>query len=161
MKIVKKTGLSPALQKAINELKSKTLRVGWGENAAYENGAKVAMIAAQNEFGNPAKSIPPRPFFRPAIAEEKGKWAKTSGRLVISAIKAGGSVAPALETMGLVVAGDVRKSITKVMTPALKPATVKARLRGKKIGKSVSLTVAKPLVDTGHMLQTLTSEVVS
>jgi hypothetical protein len=157
--------VSDSIQKAIRQINSKRLRVGWGENQKYPAGKNgksefVATIAAQNEFGNPALGIPVRSFMRVSVQQHQETWKKILAKGIINAIKGNQSVASAMETAGLVVAGDVRKAITEVTSPPLKTATVKARLKGKKQGKAVSLTVAKPLVDTGIMLNSLTSEVV-
>ena len=63
--------------------------------------------------------------------------------------------------------GHVRETISKVTSPALKQATIDARKRrladkgksvtGKKGGAGIA-GIAKPLVDTGILLNTLTSE---
>jgi len=160
MQVRKDAGLSTALRKVIDEVKAHKLAVGWGENQRYpDTNIPIAGIAAQNEFGNTKNNIPPRPFMRPAMRENGNKWVKTLSKLVSNAMSGGGQIVDAFETTGLMVAADVRKAIKAVTSPALKTATVKARLRGKKQGKSVSLTIAKPLVDSGVMLNSVTSEV--
>lgn len=161
MKVIKKPGLSAKIEQITSEAKSKQLRVGWGEDARYDDGTSVAMIAAQNEFGNPGKSIPPRPFMRPAIAAHKLTWSNKMAQGAKTVFEGKRSIGEVFEALGLLVAGDIRKSITLVTGPALKASTVMARLRGKKQGKSVSLTVAKPLVDSGLMLNSITSEAVA
>lgn len=161
MKVTKKAGLSAKLEAAIKEVRAKQLRVGWGEDQKYDDGTSVAMIAAQNEFGNTGKKIPPRPFMRPAIAAHKMTWTAKLAQGTKTVLNGTRSIGEVFEAVGLLVAGDIRKSITLVTSPALKASTVMARLRGKKHGKSVSLTAAKPLVDSGLMLNSLTSEVVA
>jgi len=161
MKVIKKPGLSTKLASAIKDIEAKQLRVGWGEDAKYDNGTSIAMIAAQNEFGNPGKKIPPRPFMRPTIAAHKMTWATKLSQGTKTVLNGTRSISDVFEAVGLLVAGDIRKSIASVTSPALKTATVMARLRGKKQGKKVSLTAAKPLVDSGYMLNSLTSEAVN
>jgi len=160
MKVTKKAGLSAQLKKTIQEIEHKQLRVGWGDTIKYDDGTSVAMIAAQNEFGNAAKSIPPRPFMRPAISAHKMTWSAKLAQGTKAVLNGKRSIGEVFEAVGLLVAGDVRKQISLVTAPALKTATVMARLRGTKQGKSVKLTAAKPLVHTGYMLNSLTSEVV-
>ena len=68
----------PGLRKRLSEIargldKAAKVRIGFLENATYPDGKPVAMIAAIQEFGAPARNIPPRPFFRQMIA------AKSSG----------------------------------------------------------------------------------
>lgn len=160
MKITKKAGLSAKIGSILEDVQKKQLRVGWGEDAKYDNGTSIAMIAAQNEFGNASKKIPPRPFMRPTIAVHKMVWATKLSQGAKTVLNGTRSIGEVFEAVGLLIAGDIRKSIATVTSPALKKETVMARLRGKKQGKSVSLTVAKPLVDTGLMLNSLTSEAV-
>jgi len=67
------------------------------------------------------------------------------------------NLSTAFESVGLMVAGDIRVAITEVQSPKLAPATIKARLRGRKHGGMID----KPLIDTGVMLNSITSEVQS
>jgi len=158
---IKQKSFAPKIQAAINNIDKAALRVGWGEKLAYEDGTPVAMIAAQNEFGNPSRHIPPRPFLRPAISDQGTEWKKkiASGMRMVFSDKM--TVSGVFEAVGALVKGDIQKSIASVHTPALKTATVKARLRGKKQGKSVSLTIAKPLVDSGYMMASVMYEEVT
>lgn len=132
-------------------------KVGWFESAHYPGGMSVAYVAAIQEFGSPENNIPPRLGMRATSEEKKPEWGNTS-RVVAKQVLANRlSPAQAMETIGLKAAGDVRKHITQVTSPPLKVATVKARLAGKKQGNVVSITIAKPLVHTGHLLNTLTN----
>lgn len=160
MKITKKGDGARRLSQAVRDIQSKQLRVGWGENIKYDDGTLVAEVAAQNEFGNPAKNIPPRPFMRPTINRQRSVWMKKAAHGIMSVLRGERTTGEVFDTIGQLAAGDIRKTISKVKSPPLKTATVMARLRGKKQGNSVSLTAAKPLVDTGHMLNSLSSEVV-
>ena len=60
----------------LNDLakETKTLKVGFFKNSTYPDGTYVAQNAFWQEYGTP--KIPPRPFFRTAIAQNKGKWSK-------------------------------------------------------------------------------------
>lgn len=159
MKIVKKAGLSETLKKTIEDVNRSALRVGWGEKQQYPDGTNVAMIAAQNEFGNPAKNIPPRPFMRPAISEQGDNWKKQlmGGMKMVFSDKL--TVSNVFEAVAILVKSDIQKAIASVSAPALSKATIKARLRGKKVGNAKTAT--KPLVDTGYMMASVTHEEVS
>lgn len=136
-------------------------KVGWFESAHYPGGVPVAYVAAIHEFGSPENNIPPRLGMRATSEEQKPEWAHTS-QVVSKAVLANKiTPAQAMEVIGLKAAGDVRKHITTVTTPPLKVATVKARLAGKKQGRVVSITIAKPLVRTGELLDSLTNVVES
>ena len=56
--------------KNLKNLKSGYVDVGWFPSARYndEKSTPVASVAEENEYGNPAKNIPARPFLRPAIS---------------------------------------------------------------------------------------------
>jgi hypothetical protein len=135
-----------------------TLRVGFLENAKYSDGTPVAMIAAIQDFGAPAAGIPPRPFFRNMIADKKGQWPKELG----DRLKADNyNAITALDGFGQQVVGDLRKSIIETNSPPLKPATIRAK--GGAHGtvynpKDASTFAAKPLIDSGFMLQSVNYE---
>lgn len=159
MKITVKKGID--LSKIIDDVNKSALQVGWSDKAKYPDGTPVAMIAAQNEFGNPAKNIPPRSFMRASIIEKEEAWKMTTAKLFKMVFTEKQTTGEAMESLGLLVAGNIREKIATITTPALKASTVKARLRGSKQSGINPTTSAKPLVHTGYMLNSLTSEVVS
>jgi hypothetical protein len=121
-----------------------TVQVGFLEGATYPNGTSVALVAAVQEFGAPSRGIPPRPFFRAMIAKESGHWGDDVGKI----LAANGYDGPkALALMGEEISGELRQSIVETNSPPLAPATAKAK------GSD------KPLVDTGHMLNSIDYEV--
>lgn len=123
---------------------SETLRVGFLENATYQDGTPVAMVAAIQEFGAPAKNIPSRPFFRSMLAAKSPEWGATLAKM----LRAHDYDATAsLSLMGDGIKGQLKQSIVDTNTPPLAPATVAAK------------GSAKPLVDTGHMLNSVDYEV--
>jgi hypothetical protein len=158
--------------------KPRTLRVGFLENATYPNGTPVAMIAAIQEYGAPRVGIPPRPFFRTMIAKHKDEWGKG-----IAGVLAANNydVEKSLALLGQVIEGQLRQSIIDVLAPPLSPTTIMLRKmksqnpalrtsmtyadviearRRVAAGYSMSGVSTKPLVDTGHMLNSVHSEVV-
>jgi len=119
----------------------------------------VAGIAYVQEFGSPSRGIPPRSFMRSTAAERRGDWAKTVEQ--ISRAAAQGKIAPnnVVPAVCMAAEGHVRETITKLTSPPLKQATIDARKRRlANGGKGAQSTIGKPLVDTGVMLNTLTSE---
>jgi hypothetical protein len=121
-----------------------TVRVGFLEGATYPNGTPVPLVAAVQEFGAPSRGIPPRPFFRNMIKQYAKTWSGDMATLLKAADFNAGTV---LRQMGEVIAGELRQSIRDLTSPPLKPATIRRK------GSS------KPLVDTGHMLQSIDYEV--
>lgn len=116
------------------------VKVGFLENATYPDGKKVAMIAAIQDFGAPARGIPPRPFFRNMVAAKQAEWPGAIAGLLRAN---GNDVQKTLEQTGAAIAGQLRQSIVDTNDPPLKPATIKRK------------GFEKPLIDTGHMLQSV------
>lgn len=137
------------LEKALAEIAKKvskpgTLNVGFLEGATYPDGTSVPMVAAIQEFGAPAKGIPPRPFFRNMIAAKSPEW----GDGVAQALKAKDyDTTEALNLVGEGIKGQLQDSIKTTNSPPLAPSTVKAK------------GFDTPLIDTGHMLNSVDFEV--
>lgn len=142
--------------KAIKDLAHKQARVGFFEYSKYEDGTPVAYVATIQEFGYAGGGIPPRPFFRPTIEEQRNAWRQTLAKGAKAAVNGRLTVQMMLEQFGMMAAGDIKKTIAAVTQPALKQSTLDARQRRKKT-PGVS---TKPLVDTGFMLSQVSSDVV-
>lgn len=142
--------------KNLTGLDKKVGKVGWFASSTYPNGTPVAYVASIQEFGVPEKNIPSRSFFRSTIAEKEKDWKSKARTLAKFLIKNEINADIFLETLTLVVAGDTRKKITQITSPALKQSTINARLR-QRADKTTVGSLTKPLVDTRHMLNTLTN----
>lgn len=126
------------------------LRVGWLETSRYLNGEPVAYIAAIQEYGVDAiqengvagRSIPARPFMRPAYENNAPKWTRMAAGGFKAAVAGAIDLGDALEQIGGVAAGDIAKAIQAVTSPKIKYK--------RKNGST------KPLVDTGQMIQSVT-----
>lgn len=123
-----------------------TLRVGFLEGATYPDGTLVAMVAAIQEFGAPRAGIPPRPFFRNMIARKSPEWPAAIGALLVANRY---DLTVTFQQAGQAIAGQLRQSIVDTNSPVLAESTVARK------------GFAKPLVDTGHMLQSVDFEVSS
>lgn len=120
----------------------KVLSVGFLEGATYPDGTSVASVALWNEFGT-VKS-PPRPFFRTMISNESGSWPA----LLANAVKhANYDTDNALAIVGEKIKDDLRLSIVDWSEPANAPYTIAKK------------GFNKPLVDTGHMMNSIGYEV--
>lgn len=133
--------------KGLDGLKGKT---GYFETAVYPDGTPVALVATVNEFGDPTSNIPARPTMRPTAADKGkpgGEWAGLYAKGAKAALE--GRIAPrdVLERLVLRAAGDVSASIAALTTPALAPETIARK------------GFAKPLVDSGQMLRSVTGVV--
>jgi hypothetical protein len=134
---------------------NKVLRVGWVDEKYYEKGLSYAGAAVIHEFGvikDKKTRIPARPFFRPAIAEDQGKWENTAREGVKAlVIKGGGNIEDVMDLIGAQGAGSVKEHIEKVWTPPLAESTVQKRL-SKLSKKTRTALIYKPLIDTGNMM---------
>jgi len=128
--------------KGLDGLEGKT---GWFETAHYPDGTAVAYVATIHEFGTPR--IPARPFMRPAVADHGGEWLEALADGARASLNGGPSPETVLEIVTLQAAGNVAEKIAAVTSPPLKPVTVKRK------------GFAKPLVDTGQMVQSVTGKV--
>lgn len=140
--------ITDRLNQIARDLSSKQVKVGFIDKATYPDGTSVAAVAAQNEFGDPAKRIPSRPFFRNAIAAKQNDWKA----LIPRGLEAGRPVNEVLEVVGAVIAADVRDGIIQLTDPALAAYTIQKR---KKRGNDST----KPLEDTKVMLNDVTYQV--
>ncbi|EPZ8126257.1 hypothetical protein ACXV6R_004165 [Yersinia enterocolitica] len=155
-----------------DELTSKQVKVGFLAGATYPDGTSVPMVAASNEFGNPASGSPPRPFFRNAISENSGKWAENTESLMKHHE---GNTELVLNLMGEIIKDDVMRSIGALVYPAISPVTVLLRDRfpmrdgmtfddvlaaRKDVNDGITGDVSnKPLIWTGHMQSSVDYEV--
>ncbi len=126
--------------------KGAAVKVGFLEKATYPDGTQVALIAAIQDFGAPSVGIPPRPFFRNMVADKKGEWPAALEQLLVANDY---DAERALALLGEGIAGQLRQSIVDTNDPPLKPATIARKGH------------EKPLIDSGHLLQSVDYEVES
>ncbi|MDE2442354.1 MAG: hypothetical protein KGP14_15160 [Betaproteobacteria bacterium] len=124
--------------------KGKSVKIGFMADAAYPDGTPVATVAAIQNFGAPTVGIPPRPFFSNMIRDKSSGWGTSLGHQLKTH---GMDAVAALEAAGSGVAGQLVQSIHDTNSPPLADATIKAK------------GFAKPLIDTGIMWQSVTSQV--
>lgn len=120
---------------------SGSVSVGFLEGATYPDGTPVAAVAFWNEFGS---SGPPRPFFRLMISNESPSW---PGKVAALAKSTNFNAAKILGIMGADIEGALKQSINDFTTPGLAPSTIKRK------------GFDKPLIDTGHMINSTGFEV--
>ena len=129
------------------------VRVGFLENSTYPDGTQTATIAALNEFGS--GNTPPRPFFRSMIAEKKGEWGPALGVLLA---KNNYDILKSLRMSGEGIAGQLVASIDAFTDPALAPSTIAKKSRGGVGNLHGVAGPSKPLIDTGHMRNSVSVE---
>lgn len=151
-----------------------SVSVGFLEGATYPDGQSVASVAFWNEYGHGGQfPAPPRPFFRNMIAEESGTW---PGKLSSGLKHFDYDAQKTLGAIGEDIKGALQQSIVKLSAPELSKTTLMLRqtfgnnpheIRASDVlkaqedvaaGKPVSSN-SKPLVWTGHMLNSIDYEV--
>lgn len=128
-----------------NLAEAKEVEVGFfPEDIHPKNHIPVAAVAAMNEYGDPANEfeghsapIPPRPFFRYAIAINRPQW---NSAFAASMRAVGYHSQAALDGMGALIQGQVRTSIETWSSPMNSPTTV--HLKG----------FNDPLMETGFLV---------
>lgn len=137
-------GVMKALEDIAKRMGGGEVSVGFMEGATYPEGTPVAAVAFWNEYGVPSHNQPPRPFFRQMIAAESPTWPGKMAKLAKATDYDGDRV---LALMGEDIKGALQKSINDLQAPTLAPSTVEAKGFG------------KPLIDTSHMLNSVSYEV--
>ena len=160
------------LNSVVKRIESQVASAGWYSTSKYPDGTQVATVAVTQEYG--AGFIPTRPFFRPAIALNKKKWADIAKDGMTKAIR--GDIQPdmALNRIALTIEGDIREAINNVFEPPLSDLTLALRqkrqngveitrsvvnktMREIAAGTAIFSSNTKPLNDTGYMLASLSS----
>ncbi|HHZ7075506.1 TPA: hypothetical protein ACWLWR_000286 [Morganella morganii] len=113
-------------------------------NEDGSGGEYVAQVAYIQEFGAPGSNIPPRPFFRSAIAINKKNWSAVIARGLKNY---NGDVALAFGSAGEVIIDDLRESVRTWSSPPNAESTV----RKKKFNN--------PLIHTGQLMNSFSYEV--
>ena len=128
---------------------SKGVAIGFFASAKYPNGIPVASVAAANEFGTQASStspanIPPRPFMRPTIAQERKAIRDMLHQRADP--KTFTVTHQDANAIGAYLAGRLQSQITSLREPPNSPRTIALK-------KS-----SNPLIDTGFMRMSVTWE---
>ncbi len=138
------------INKAIAELKKiakepSKIKVGLPKDASpYPDGTSVIMVGLVNEFGSSDGMIPERSFLRSGIIKNKDDfnkfWKDKFAKEILTA-----KIKPekALKFLGELAQTKIQQQIVEVKSPANASATTS--LKGS----------SNPLIDTGHMRQSI------
>jgi len=107
----------------------------------YPDGTSVIMVGLVQEFGSPVRNIPERSYLRSTVAGNKRKYKALMRKLAKQISEGKMTLNKALNILGLQVQSDVQDKITSISSPALKNRE------------------GNPLVDTGHLRQSITYQV--
>lgn len=138
----------------------RTLRVGFLSGSTYPDGTSVALVAAIQNFGAPSRGIPPRPFFSNMVSKRSPSWPQG----IATQLKAtGNDVDATLNITGDVIRSQLQLEIRETNSPPLAESTLRRRgyTGGPYNSKDPKTFGAKPLIDTGHMLNSIDKEIVT
>jgi hypothetical protein len=149
--------------------KKAKVKVGFPVGQFEEDGVtSSASVAAKHEFGSFSEGIPERPFLRPAIRDNLSKYVAFNKRNMRLVINGDLRMMEALQLLGEMAAGDVKKKISAGPFTPLAPATIAARIRKRSPqyqrflenrAQRTGGAIDKPLIDTGFMRQNVTYEI--
>lgn len=124
----------------LEKLAKLEVRVGFQGDETYEDGTSLAEVAAYNELGT--SDTPARPFMKQSFEKHEKELQAACDR-VNKAIVGGASAEQALDGLGVTVKGIVQEEIVDGGFAPNAPSTIKKK------GSE------RPLVDTGHMRQSV------
>jgi hypothetical protein len=105
----------------------------------------VPLVAAANEFGDPRRNRPARPYFRSMVSDKSPQWGvKFAGVLKATDY----NLKLSLSRMGEGIASQLRQSILDFTDPPLAESTIARK------------GFDKPLIDKSVMLNSVSFEVV-
>lgn len=145
-----KTKVLKRPEKAIKELEKlgsllqgpTSVKVGLPKGSnPYPDGTSVIMVGTVHEFGSPARGVPARSYLRTTLVERRKEYREMIGKLAGHIVSGKLTMDKALDLLGLKVQGDVQMKIETIDTPALK------------------YREGNPLIDTGHLRQSITYQV--
>jgi hypothetical protein len=113
--------------------------IGFMQGATEPDGTSVGLIAALLNYGT--RHMPPRPFFTLAVNTNQDKLVHN---LRVALVRTDYNAAAALSMVGQYMQEKIQGEIRSLTQPALAESTIKAK------------GFAKPLIDTGTMLKSVT-----
>lgn len=119
------------------------VNVGFLEGAKYPNGVSVALVAALLNFGTSRAG--PWPFFSNTVRDKSPDWGDELAKILVAVNY---DVNRALALMGEHIKGQIQQAIRDTTSPGLAESTIERK------------GFDKPLVATGHMLNSVDYEVV-
>jgi hypothetical protein len=119
------------------------VKVGLPVNSnPYPDGTSVIAVGAIHEFGSPEMNIPERSYLRTTLNENRKTYVKFLNKVAKKIVSGEIDMEKALGLMGLKAQSDIRQKITDIKEPPLV-----IRIGG------------NPLVDTGHLRQSINYQI--
>ena len=107
----------------------------------YPDGTSVIMVGAVHEFGSPVRGIPQRSYLRSTMIANRKTYKQYLRKLAKQIIEGKITKSQSMRLVGLKVQADVQSKITEIKDPPLQ------------------YREGNPLIDTGHLRQSITYKV--
>ena len=136
--------------KELKKLKKADYKVLVGlpvDSNPYPDGTSGILVGATHEFGSVSAGIPERSFLRSTVHENRREYLAIIRKIAIKIIEGAFTSEKALNLLGTKVAEDVKQKIVDLTSPPNTEGTIASK------GSS------NPLIDTGHLRQSITYEV--
>jgi len=163
------------LQKKVKALSKVKVDTGWFESSRYPNGTPAAYVATIQEYGyqGGGVNIPPRPFMRPAEADNGVKWIKRAQVNADKFLKNEMSIEASSNQLGMQVQNDILDKLVGPHAPLSRITLLLRKWRDegieinkstverarREIAKNPNIQVSsntKPLDDTNYLITSLT-----
>lgn len=159
---------------SLKKLGDQHVLVGIPESEAARDDSTInnAQIGYQNEFGSPALNIPPRPHLEPGVRSARDQTTPLLRKAALASIEGDQEgVHALLNQVGLVAVSKVKSYIQNASFVPLSTTTVQRRAERGRAGaqkeldyrmengfqpSSQSNYLARPLIDTGNYIQSIT-----
>lgn len=138
------------IMRRLAEVRGASVKVGVLESSGIHpgpEGLSNAQIATVHEYGDPSRNIPQRSFIGSAIDEQREELSRFARAAVDSALDGSRTVREALSLLGEKGKAEIQAKITRGPFAPNAPLTI--ALKGS----------SKPLIDTGHLRQSVSYEV--
>lgn len=128
-----------------------------------DDGLTNASLAYIHDNGAPEENIPPRPFMRPGIEAAMPQIRRRMAKMARTAVsEAADSMAAQATAIGLTAKLAIQNKINEGIPPPLAESTLRQRaakgrkgaqeeLKARREGEAPGTTLAKPLIDTGQL----------
>lgn len=114
----------------------------------YPDGTPIIKVGVIHEFGSEDGKIPERSFLRATFRKNLDEYRKLGAELKARIDRDDLTMREALELLGTRIASDVREEIVSLSSPPNTAETIRRK------GSS------NPLIDTGHLRQQITHQVI-
>lgn len=134
-----------------------------GDAKGYKSGESIQEVALTQEFGDRSRRIPARPFMTQAFQKNRDKINDFIRKKTFEILGLKNKTDKALKEIGSFHQAQVKDIFVSGDFAALSPVTIEIRRQKLKSGKAANNRfgdIERPLIDTGHLRNSIKYEVV-